>query len=718
MTDDRWKKVEDLFEEVVELPPADREAFLHSNCHDAKIRDEVASLLAHDAKTSDCFLESTSRTPPILFEGPSNDQLIGQTLSGCKVTRVLGVGGMGVVYEAEQLNPPRTVAIKILQRLPWSRDARRRFDFETKILARLCHPHIAQVYGVGVHEEQPFFVMEYVRDAVSIIQFSDDAQLSTKQRLQLVLQVCDAIQHGHQNGVIHRDLKPGNILVNADGYVKVIDFGIARATDSDVATTTIGTEVGHILGTLQYMSPEQCAADPLRVDIRSDVYSLGVVLYELLCGQPPYDVSGTTITQAARRICELLPIPPRQLQRKLHRLLELLAMKALEKNPSDRYQSVIEFSRDIRHFLNDEPIEAKPPTIWDRAGRSLARHPIAATTAASAFMATLIFLTGYFSLRYTTQTPHDIVVTQDQRSVRLLSYNMTPLDGLDNEHDHAVAFVKYIARTGLEASESLAIVGYTQQADPMHAGTLAVYDITDGRFDQPIWTSRIEDGDAPEVAGDDLQVGDFQPNKVLCVEDIFPAHAGRELVIAFSHSVKSRRVLRIYGMDGKILYEVWHDGVLNSARWLRVPGLLIVAGENAEVYWEDRGYPDLEERYPFIVFALKPAMGERYKNYVRPVPKSGDIKSIWYKTFLPPSAADAVKMPELIDSPFARFKDDRHVGLQIEYKDVSKGSLIWILDDTGLVIERMANDLNTRSRANLSAGEFRLGAMPPRIMSN
>jgi len=396
----------------------------------------------------------------------------------------------------------------------------------------------------------------------------------------------------------------------------------------------------------------------------------------------------------------------------------LLALKALEKDRDNRYQSVPELSADIRRFLNDEPIEAKPPTAWDRAGRWLARHPIAATTAASAFMATLMFLTGYFSLRYATQTPHDTMVTQDQRSVRLLSYNMAPLDSLDNEHDHAVAFAKYIVRTGLEASESLAIVGYTQRADPMHAGTLVAYNITDGRFDQPIWTSRIEDGDVPKVAGDDLQVGDFQPNKLLCVDDIFPTHDGNELVVSFSHSVNSRRVLRIYGIDGVVLYQAWHDGVLNSARWLRVPGLLVVAGENAEVYWEDRGFPGLNERYPFIVFAIKPVMGVRHRKYIRPEPKSEDLVSIWYKALLPPTAANAVKMPELIDAPFARFNDDRHVGLQITYKDFHNGSLTWVLDGTGRVIERMTDDPNTRSRADLSAGEFRLGAMPPRIKSN
>jgi len=294
MTKTRWEKSEELFEEAVGLPPEERDAFLSSNCDDIELRLEVASLLAHDNQAGDRFLESAASSLPV--EIPSEDPLVGQTVGGCRVNRVLGVGGMGVVYEAEQRSPERLVAIKILQRLPWSRDARRRFDFETKILARLSHPHIAQVYAVGVHGDQPFFVMEFVKSAVSITRYAGQAGLSIDQRLHLMLQVCDAIQHGHQNGVIHRDLKPGNILVNGDGYVKVIDFGVARSTDSDVATTTMGTEVGHIVGTLQYMSPEQCAADAQGIDIRSDVYSLGVVLYELLCGQPPYDVSGSTIT--------------------------------------------------------------------------------------------------------------------------------------------------------------------------------------------------------------------------------------------------------------------------------------------------------------------------------------------------------------------------------------------------------------------------------------
>jgi serine/threonine protein kinase len=179
----------------------------------------------------------------------------------------------------------------------------------------LGHPHVAQIYEAGVYgpkanvgrDRIPYFAMEYVHDAESILNYANTRELSTKDRLRLFLQVCDAIEHGHQKGVIHRDIKPANVLVDGRGCVKVIDFGVAKATDADLAVTTVLTDAAHIVGTLQYMSPEQCAADAQAIDTRSDVYSLGVLVFELLTGRVPYNVSNLTIHAAARRICDEPP---------------------------------------------------------------------------------------------------------------------------------------------------------------------------------------------------------------------------------------------------------------------------------------------------------------------------------------------------------------------------------------------------------------------------
>ena len=216
---------------------------------------------------------------------------------------MISEGGMGRVYEGRQDHPRRTVAVKLIKPGVASEKLLRRFEFEAQVLGRLRHPGIAQIFSAGTFGEgtaaQPYFVMEYIAGAKPLTQYAIDLKLSTAERLAVFRSVCDAVAHGHQNGVIHRDLKPGNILVDATGQPKVIDFGVAKTTDSDMALTTLQTDVGQLIGTYQYMSPEQFDADPHAIDIRSDVYALGVVLYELLAGQPPYDLRRKTTTQHA-----------------------------------------------------------------------------------------------------------------------------------------------------------------------------------------------------------------------------------------------------------------------------------------------------------------------------------------------------------------------------------------------------------------------------------
>ncbi|MCH8251770.1 MAG: serine/threonine protein kinase [Planctomycetes bacterium] len=266
-----------------------------------ELRADVLSLLAHDARADDAFMRPADR-PRVDWQADllaAANRRIGQRIGAFTIKRVIAAGGMGTVYEALQDDPKRTVALKVMHRNVTSHSALRRFQFESLVLGRLRHPNVAQVYSAGMHDEDgervPYFAMEFVPEARTIIEYAKDRALDTRARLTLFIDVCDAVHHGHQKGVIHRDLKPGNVLVDSSGTVKVIDFGVARGTDADLAITTQQTYVGQLVGTMQYMSPEQCDGDPYDLDIRTDVYSLGVVLYELLAGVPPYDISGTTI---------------------------------------------------------------------------------------------------------------------------------------------------------------------------------------------------------------------------------------------------------------------------------------------------------------------------------------------------------------------------------------------------------------------------------------
>ncbi|MEP6691602.1 MAG: serine/threonine-protein kinase [Gemmatimonadaceae bacterium] len=284
------------------------------------------------------------------------------TIGHYRITGVLGRGGMGTVYEAEQEQPLRMVALKVIRPEYASPEMLRRFARESDLLGRLQHPGIAQIYEAGTSEgaygEQPFFAMELIRGQ-QLTDYANSKSLDLNGRLELFGRVCDSVHYAHQQGIIHRDLKPANILVDVTGQPKVLDFGVARLTDADVKATR-QTSVGEVVGTLQYMSPEQVGADPDDIDIRSDVYSLGVILYELLSGQLPYDLTRKLIFEAARVILVDDPARLSLINRNLKGDIEVIVAKALEKEKRRRYGSAEELASDVRRFLSDEPITARP----------------------------------------------------------------------------------------------------------------------------------------------------------------------------------------------------------------------------------------------------------------------------------------------------------------------------------------------------------------------
>jgi tetratricopeptide (TPR) repeat protein/tRNA A-37 threonylcarbamoyl transferase component Bud32 len=338
--------------------------------------------------------ETAGVTPSPADKGPPVPQKIGHY----HVKRVIAAGGMGVVYEAVQEHPRRTVALKIMRHGIASRSALRRFEYESQILARLRHPGIAQVFEAGMHDDGsggvPFFAMEYIAGAKDIVAYAQAKQLGTRQKLELFFKVCDAIHHGHQKGIIHRDLKPPNILVDSFGQPKIIDFGVARATDSDLAVTTLQTDVGQLVGTVQYMSPEQIDADPHDIDTRSDVYALGVLLYQMLTGRLPYDVTGTVIYEATRMIREHQPKRLSSLDHALRGDVETIALHALEKDRDRRYQSAVELAQDIRRYLTHRTILARPPSLIYQFRTFVKRNKMLVTGVAAVFAALVLGIIG------------------------------------------------------------------------------------------------------------------------------------------------------------------------------------------------------------------------------------------------------------------------------------------------------------------------------------
>ncbi len=403
MDAERWQQIERLYHLALDLPESQRRSFLEQACSgDESLNQEVASLI-EQAKGADNLLEGAvvevaakalatvglDQTDAIQSESTSGQRAAPIAIGRYRIIRLLGEGGMGAVYEAEQEQPRRVVALKVIRSGLCTPEVLRRFEHESQALGRLQHPGIAQIHEAGMAETgfgtQPYFAMELIRGK-PLMAYAESHQLNTRQRLALMARICDAVQHAHQRGLIHRDLKPGNILVDDTGQPKILDFGVARMTASE-AEVTRQTSAGEIVGTLNYMSPEQVMADPLELDIRSDVYSLGVMLYELLSGRLPYNVSHRQLPEAVRTIREDEPTSLSSICRNFRGDIETIVGKALEKDKERRYASAADLAADIQRYLSDEPLAARPPSATYQLAKFARRHRIAVGVASG-----LVFL--------------------------------------------------------------------------------------------------------------------------------------------------------------------------------------------------------------------------------------------------------------------------------------------------------------------------------------
>ncbi len=438
---ERWAALKRIYAQLEEVPESERDALLLSlTGDDADLRKDARSFIRSCADA-----EATMPVPdPATFEGwfdAGPGVALGRRIGPFRLLRELAQGGMGVVYEAEQDEPRRTIALKVLRVGLGSEAARGRFEREARILANLTHPAIAELHDLGTHtaesgERVPYLVMELVRGAQSITRFVCEKTLTTEARLRLFLQVAAAIAAGHQRGIIHRDLKPDNVLVDESGRVKVIDFGIARIVAPDLEHGP-ATEPGMVMGTLGYIAPEQLTRGGAGDDVRMDVYALGVILYEMLTGHAPLDLRGLDILQAARAMLERPPTPPTRYVPGMPQDLVLILGKALATEPEARYGSVDAFAQDVISFLENEPIRARPPSLTYQLRLFTRRHRVG-VVATALVLATLVGAT-WFSLRaakreadqrHAAQKAEHDAIRESERAYGLLVGSQELLQGL------------------------------------------------------------------------------------------------------------------------------------------------------------------------------------------------------------------------------------------------------------------------------------------------
>ena len=424
MTPDRWPHVLEVFNAAVERPAAERGAFLDEACTaDADLRREVESLLATYDDDPDFLEDPAARVPePEVVEDASLD---GHRIGPYKILRRIGEGGMGAVYLAVREDQYRKhVALKLVKRGMDSEPILRRFRSERQILALLDHPHIARLLDGGITDQgRPYFVMEYVEDGIPLDAYCDQRKLPIAERLALFQTVCAAVHFAHQNLVVHRDLKPSNILVSKEGRVKLVDFGVAKLLDPDLSPITLALTQPEVrLMTPEYASPEQVKGEAITT--ASDVYALGVLLYQLLTGHRPYRLKGRATDEIARVICEEDPerpstavgrteevydsegatrtltpqavsearqTQPDRLRRSLSGDLDNIVLKAMQKEPQRRYASAEALTEDVQRYLTGLPVLARPDATWYRAKKFIRRNQVTVGMAAVVFLLVLGF---------------------------------------------------------------------------------------------------------------------------------------------------------------------------------------------------------------------------------------------------------------------------------------------------------------------------------------
>lgn len=578
--DEHLRDIKTIFAKALEkLSEEEQVAYVKKACgSDSELRSRVEALLESHKEAGD-FFNRPAKGLIVTLDDSLPTETPGTLIGRYKLLEKIGEGGMAVVYMAEQQKPiRRKVALKIIKLGMDTKSVIARFEAERQALAMMDHPNIAKVLDAGATETgRPYFVMELVK-GTSITEYCDKNKLSTKERLQLFIQVCHAVRHAHENGIIHRDIKPSNVMVTLhDGQPmpKVIDFGIAKATSQRLTEKTLFTRYAQMIGTPAYMSPEQAEFNDSEIDMRTDIYSLGILLYEMLTGTTPFaeaDLRKAGYLEIQRIICEEAPVKPSTklstieekltdiaehrkvapdvLRKLLRGDLDWIVMKALEKDRTRRYETANELILDIERHLGNEPVSAGPPSAAYRLHKFILRHRAAAITIALVTAALAIGATAakFIGLSFAPGAPEH-AAGMVQRHV----WNVPPKSDLMGGISPAGRYLSYVDWT---------------------AGDLAVYDL---------------------VADTNWLVTKNKTGKNIdcCAESSTISHDGKQIAYSWCNSNLRFYDLRIVDLDGANLRVLYHDAT--SVFWIK-PYAFSPNGRDILAYFSDADKSLVDEK--------------------------------------------------------------------------------------------------------------------------
>ena len=623
----------------------------------------------------------------------------------------LGRGGGGEVYRAVRIGSDHPLAIKILnQRIGETPEARRAWR-ELDVLEQLRLPCLPRLIDHGITDGRMFLVMEFI-DGHSLTEHCRTNDLDRPARVELLAKVADAVQSLHERGVMHRDIKPSNVIIDSNGQPVLIDLGIAALLSRSAAETL--TKDGAPIGSPAYMAPEQARGEKEAISTRSDVYGLGATAYVILTGHTPHDMDAT-LHEAIRRVAFDEPRLPREIEPTLPKPLAAVLAKAAAQDPHRRYTSPAEFARDLRRWLNREPVEAGGISLPQRVGRLVARHPIMTTAAACVCIALSVLLATVGTIWYSHSRPYKVWLSDDMKEVRLVALNGRILRSWSTRNERGCIdgqLVDVPSETEDE-KEKLVLIAFNQSAGDDLAGTLCAFRAS-SRMDPPVWKRRVELADIPVSlharGAKEEQFG------AICVTiaDVFAQIPGEEIICEFLHTPSSWAVIRIYSLSGDLLYQIWHDGGPNDRQWDPHSSLLVFCGSHCSAHWDERGQSTTKPAYPYVVYAVRPRLGHLGTDWATTEDGASDPTLAWYRCIVPPSASNVFRLPTL-SSPRPGSPASCVVELSLEGHQDARFGIAFDLDETGREVAgtRVLSDEYKVDQSSLDSSLIRLGELPP-----